>query len=201
MQDETQSTTRPSTALEHRTASTKPRENAFSPLYLERARHREAEPGPGESLVDSPLAQQAHWRGPWEVERVPAGTGWLHAATRRAEPARDGGGARLACLRRQDTLLGAAAFAALATPEPPGVNGEKPSGRRSPLGHPHPRRHPPPRPRQPRRRPGRGTTSSPTTTPSAASPPTRRGSPLPRSPRRRDPRDPRQSRHPPVGLT
>jgi hypothetical protein len=67
---------------------------------------------------------------------VPAGTGWLHAATRRAEPARDGGGARLACLRRQDTLLGAAAFAALAAPNHLSINGEKPSDRRSPLGHP-----------------------------------------------------------------
>jgi hypothetical protein len=98
--------------------------------------HREADPGPGESLSDSPLARHAHWCGPWEVEKVPAGASWLHAATRRAEPAREGGGARLACLRRQDALLGAAAFAALATPNHLRVNAHKPSGRRSPLGHP-----------------------------------------------------------------
>jgi hypothetical protein len=143
MQDETQSTTRPSARITSNPTrptlsrtSSQPRENAFSALYLERARRRDADPEPGKGLTDSPLAREAHWRGPWEVERVPAGTGWLHAATRRAEPAKGGGGARLACLRRQDTLLGAAAFAALAAPNHLSVNGEKPSGRRSPLGHP-----------------------------------------------------------------
>lgn len=139
MQAKTKGTTRPrpngTSNTPRRTPFTSP-ENAFSALYLERARRREAEAGPGESLSGSPLARQAHWTGPWEVERVPAGASWLHAATRRAEPAREGGGARLACLRRQDTLLGAAAFAALATPSHLRVNGDKPSGRRSPLGHP-----------------------------------------------------------------
>jgi hypothetical protein len=47
-----------------------------------------------------------------------------------------GGGARLACQRRHDALLGAAAFAALATPNHLRVNRDKPGGRRSPLGHP-----------------------------------------------------------------
>lgn len=135
MQAKPQSTTR-STQSSTRSTVTNPRENAFSLLYLERARRREAEPGPGERFVDSPLAVHARWTGPWEVERVPAGASCLHAATRRAEPARDGGGASLACLRRQDALLGAAAFAALATPNHLHVNGDKPSGRRSPLGHP-----------------------------------------------------------------
>ena len=138
MQAKKQSTTRLTrpTSSSPRTTSTTPRENAFSALYLERARHREADAGPGERLADSPLARHAHWAGPWQVERVPAGASFLHAATRRAEPARDGGGARLACQRRQDALLGAATFAALATPNHLRVNGEKPSGRRSPLGHP-----------------------------------------------------------------
>jgi hypothetical protein len=135
MQAKQQSSTR-STPSSIRSTSTQPRENAFSALYLDRARRREADPGPGERLAESPLARHAHWTGPWEVERVPAGASWLHAATRRAEPAREGGGARLACLRRQDALLGAAAFAALATPNHLRVNVDKPSGRRSPLGHP-----------------------------------------------------------------
>jgi len=132
MQAETQSTTR----SHPRSTATKPRENAFSLLYLERARRREVDPDPGERFADLPLALHARWTGPWEIERVPAGASWLHAATRRAEPARDGGGASLACLCRQDALLGAAAFAALGTPNHLRVNGDKPSGCRSPLGDP-----------------------------------------------------------------
>jgi hypothetical protein len=56
--------------------------------------------------------------------------------TRRAEPARDGGGARLAFARRQDALLAAATLAALATPNHLTLNTGKPSGRRNRLGHP-----------------------------------------------------------------
>lgn len=105
MQAKQQSTTR----NHPRSTATKPRENAFSLLYLERARRREVDPDPGERFADSPLARHARWTGPWEIERVPAGASWLHAA---------------------------AAFAALATPNHLRVNGDKPSGRRSPLGHP-----------------------------------------------------------------
>ncbi len=111
-------------------------QSAFSALFLERARRREAESEPREGLADSALAREARWRGPWEVERVPAGDGWLHAVTRRTEPAREGGGARLACLRRQDALLGAAAFAALAAPNHLSVNRDQRHGRRSRLGRP-----------------------------------------------------------------
>jgi hypothetical protein len=139
MQAKTKGTTRPrpsSTSNTPRRTPSTPPENAFSALYLDRARRRDADPDPGERFAESSLARHAHWTGPWEIERVPAGASFLHAATRRAEPARDGGGARLACLRRQDALLGAATFAALAAPCHLRVNGDKPSGRRSPLGHP-----------------------------------------------------------------
>lgn len=115
--------------------STRPtrRESAFSALFLDRSRHREAVSGPGDTLSDTPLARHAHWIGPWEVERVPEGDAFLHVVTRRAEPAREGGGARLACRHRQDALLGAATFAALATPNQLHVNGGKQGSR---LGHP-----------------------------------------------------------------
>ena len=109
-----------------------PRENAFSAHFLDRARRRDGEP----ALAETPLSRQAEGAGPWEVERVPAGSGQLFAVVRRGEPAREGGGARLAFLRRQDALLGAAALTPLATPSHLSVNTEKRSGRRCPLGHP-----------------------------------------------------------------
>jgi len=109
-----------------------PRENAFSAHFLDRARRRDGEAALAETL----LSRQAEGAGPWEVERVPAGSGVLYAVVRRGEPAREGGGARLALLRHQDALLGAAALSALATPSHLSANTDKPSGRRCPLGHP-----------------------------------------------------------------
>lgn len=88
---------RPAPAGGSSTKPTTPRESAFSALFLERAQRREAEalssprPGPGEGLSETPIARRARWSGPWAVERVPAGDGFLHAAVRREEPAAEGG--------------------------------------------------------------------------------------------------------------
>jgi len=70
------------------------------------------------------------------VERVPAGDGVLYVVVRKEEPAREGGGARLAFVHRQDALLAAAALAALATANDVTLNTEKRSGRRSRFGYP-----------------------------------------------------------------
>ena len=118
-------------------------ENAFSAHFLDklrRARGLETVAGTGPTCGASPLttevSRQAHWRGPWDVESVSAGDGTLHVVTRKSEPAVDGGGARLAFIRRQDALLAAAALAALATPNHLRLNTDKPSGRRNRLGYP-----------------------------------------------------------------
>ena len=52
------------------------------------------------------------------------------------EPAHEGGGARLAFVRRQEALLAAAALSALAVPDRLSLNADKQSGRRSRLGFP-----------------------------------------------------------------
>jgi len=108
------------------------RQNAFSAHFLETVRRRSE----AVELAESPLAVAAHAAGPWEVERVPAGDGMVYAVARRGEPARDGGGARLAFVRRQEALLGAAALSALAVPDRLSLNMDRRSGRRSHLGHP-----------------------------------------------------------------
>jgi len=88
-------------------------------------------------MGETPLARQAHWAGPWEVEPIPAGDSVLHAVTRRGEPASasegEAPGARLAFLRRQDALLAAASLAALASPNHLSLSQGKKGGR---LGHP-----------------------------------------------------------------
>lgn len=112
-------------------------ENAFSARFLDTARRREESPAAGESLVETPLARQAHWSGPWEVARVPAGDSVVHVVARNGEEATGleeaGGGARLAFLRRQDALLAAASLAALASPNHLSLSPGKKRGR---LGHP-----------------------------------------------------------------
>ena len=113
-----------------------PQESAFSTAFMDRVRRREADDCPGGALSETPLARRARWIGPWQVEEVPAGSNHLHAATRRSEPAREGGGARMACQQRQDSLLGAVTFAGLAVPNELRLNTDKASGRRSALGHP-----------------------------------------------------------------
>ena len=72
----------------------------------------------------------AHAAGPWDVDRVPTGDGVVYAVVRRREPARDGGGARLAFVRRQEALLAAAALSALAVSDRLSLNADKRSGRR-----------------------------------------------------------------------
>jgi len=117
-----------------------PQESAFSAHFLDRARRRqaasEADLGPGDCLSSTHLTGEARWGGPWEVERVPAGDGVLYVVVRKEEPAREGGGARLAFVHRQDALLAAAALAALATTNDVTLNTEKRSGRRSRFGYP-----------------------------------------------------------------
>jgi len=100
-----------------------PGESAFSALFLERARRRED----AAELAESTLSRLAGFAGRWEVEAVPAGRG---------EPSRDGGGARLAFVRRQEAQLAAAALAALAVPNHLGLNEQRKSRARSGLGHP-----------------------------------------------------------------
>jgi len=70
-------------------------------------------------LAESPLAVAAHGAGPFEVEWIPRGSSGdgVFAVVRRSEPARQGGGARLAFVRRQEALLAAAALSALAVPD------------------------------------------------------------------------------------
>ena len=124
----------------------RPQENAFSAHFLDKSRRRESVPGAGsgspsgrgngQAPSTTEISRQAHWRGPWDVETVSAGDGILHVVTRQSEPAAEGGGARLAFLRRQDALLAAAALAALATPNHLRLNTDKPSGRRNRLGYP-----------------------------------------------------------------
>jgi hypothetical protein len=109
-----------------------PRESAFSALFLERARRRED----AAELAESTLARLAGFAGRWEVEEVPAGRGVLWAVVRRDEPAREGGGARLAFLRRQEAQLAAAALAALAAPNHLALNERRKSRARSGLGQP-----------------------------------------------------------------
>ena len=109
-----------------------PGESAFSALFLERARRRED----AAELAESTLSRLAGFAGRWEVEAVPAGRGELWAVVRRDEPSRDGGGARLAFVRRQEAQLAAAALAALAVPNHLGLNEQRKSRARSGLGHP-----------------------------------------------------------------
>ena len=89
-------------------------------------------------LAESPLAVAAHAAGPFEVERIGRGSSGdgVFAVVRRSEPARQGGGARLAFVRRQEALLAAAALSALAVPDRLSLNADKQSGRRSRLGFP-----------------------------------------------------------------
>jgi len=112
------------------------RESAFSAHFLDVARRRHGALGLADSLAESPLSVAAHAAGPWDVDRVPAGDGVVYAVVRRSEPARDGGGARLAFIRRQEALLAAAALSALAVPDRLSLNADKRSGRRSRLGFP-----------------------------------------------------------------
>ncbi len=107
-------------------SSLRPTENAFSALFLDRARRR---PEAAE-LAASPLSRESHYRGPWEVERVPSDRGPLWAVVRRAEPAREGGGAVAAFLTRPDALLAAATLSALASRNRLHLNPEKLPGRR-----------------------------------------------------------------------
>ena len=111
-----------------------PRQNAFSAHFLDVARRR----GPSVELAESPLAVAAHAAGPFEVERIGRGSSGdgVFAVVRRSEPARQGGGARLAFVRRQEALLAAAALSALAVPDRLSLNADKQSGRRSRLGFP-----------------------------------------------------------------
>jgi hypothetical protein len=83
-----------------------PPENAFSAAYLEKARQ----------LEEPPFARQALFAGPWEVEAVPAGDGFLWAVIRTGEPVAEGGRAVAVFLRRPDALVTAAALTALSTP-------------------------------------------------------------------------------------
>ncbi len=130
MQTMKQGTTRPSTRTQ--STASRPIESAFSAHFLERARRREEAP----ELGASPLAVQAHHQGPWEIEPVPVGGGWMHAVVRRTEPARDGGGARLVFRRRQNALLAAASLAALATPNHLRMNPNRRGSRPRAIGHP-----------------------------------------------------------------
>ena len=132
MQSQTQSTT----PTLRRSSHPHPAENAFTPHFLSEARHREASAHPQAAPGTTPLARQALWTGPWEVEQVRAGGGVLHAVTRRAEPAGESGGARWVSPHRQDALLAAAAFAALATPNHLSLNPASRGGSRLRLGHP-----------------------------------------------------------------
>jgi len=109
-----------------------PPESAFSALFLDRVRRR----GDVAELADSVLSRQAAYAGRWEVEEVPAGRGVLYAVVRRDEPVEEGGGARLAFLRRQEAQLAAAALAALAVPNHLALNERRKSRARSGLGHP-----------------------------------------------------------------
>jgi len=111
-----------------------PRQNAFSAHFLDVARRR----APSVALAESPLAVAAHGAGPFEVEWIPRGSSGdgVFAVVRRSEPARQGGGARLAFVRRQEALLAAAALSALAVPDRLSLNADKQSGRRSRLGFP-----------------------------------------------------------------
>ncbi len=115
-----------------------PRQNAFSAHFLDVARRRSGARGLVESLAESPLAVAAHAAGPFEVERIGRGSSGdgVFAVVRRSEPARQGGGARLAFVRRQEALLAAAALSALAVPDRLSLNADKQSGRRSRLGFP-----------------------------------------------------------------
>ncbi len=121
MYDQSKGNTRPAPK-----SSLRPVENAFSALFLDRARRRPE----AEELAASPLARESLYRGPWEVERVPSGRGHLWAVVRRAEPAREGGGAVAAFLTRPDALLAAATLSALACRNRLHLNREKPHGRR-----------------------------------------------------------------------
>ena len=115
-----------------------PRQNAFSAHFLDVARRRSGAVGLAESLAESPIAVAAHAAGPFEVEWIGRGSSGdgVFAVVRRDEPARDGGGARLAFVRRQEALLAAAALSALAVPDRLSLNADKQSGRRSRLGFP-----------------------------------------------------------------
>lgn len=109
-----------------------PPESAFSALFLDRVRRRDD----AAELADSVLSRRASYAGRWEVEKVPAGRGVLYAVVRRDEPAREGGGARLAFLSRQEAQLAAAALTALAVPNHLALNERRKSRARSGLGHP-----------------------------------------------------------------
>ncbi len=80
--------------------------NAFSALYLEKARH----------LEEPPFERQALFAGPWEVEAVEAGRGTLYAVVRRGDAVAEGGRAVAVFLRRPDALVAAAALTALSVP-------------------------------------------------------------------------------------
>lgn len=111
-----------------------PRQNAFSAHFLDVARRRSG----AVELAESPFAVAAHAAGPFEVEWIGRGSSGdgVFAVVRRDEPAPEGGGARLAFVRRQEALLAAAALSALAVPDRLSLNADKQSGRRSRLGFP-----------------------------------------------------------------
>ena len=93
MPSQKQATTRSVQSTQPTRSPQTPSENAFSTHFLDRARRRSAAHGAGENLDRTPLTDRARWLGPWEVEPVPVAGTRLHAATRRSEPAREGGGA------------------------------------------------------------------------------------------------------------
>jgi hypothetical protein len=72
-----------------------PAANAFSALYLEKARR----------LEEPPFERQALFAGPWEVEAVEAGRGVLHAVVRRGDAVSEGGRAVAVFLRRPDARV------------------------------------------------------------------------------------------------
>jgi hypothetical protein len=117
----------PEQAAQALDALREPEANAFSALYLDRARHLEA----------PPFERQALFAGAWDVEEVPAGSGRLWAVVRRGDPVAEGGEALAFFIRRPDALLAAGTFTALASPNQLTLNlhPRKPATRRS-FGYP-----------------------------------------------------------------